>query len=867
MRTTLIGTPTEWGFQLADCLNSYGPKNALIPAAPPISQDRWRIVTEDELAKNPDAIARTKAYFRPIAGPALMLLDYDIKDYPARVKERLLKLERPRLQSAMIDVMPDLDAAAGVFRHSMSVGIRNRLNGKETDVNGGLHQYLFVADGRDISAFAVRLTEHLMLREWAWYYVSDAGVPLPRTLIDLAASTDVGRLSYEGTPILNDDALEYLPEKRRATHRPGGLLDTSMLPELDEHQRARLAEILDAERERVREEAAEKREAWRERTAKRLPAGRRPVPVSVLDKAADHLELQGDFPIPLDDRRTVTPREILAAPMRFHKLTGPDPLEPEYGGGRNKAIIYADGSSVRIESLAHGGQTYFVTPLAEDLFEHTGPRDVFGDGDTLGALRLPQNALPEIVERWAVDTSERIGAPVSFAGLAALTTIAAAIGSKLRIQPKQHDTGWTEFPILWGAIIEEPGGKKSPVIGAATAPLSAIDAKYAQEGVKALAEWSDRKARSRKGDPEMGPKPKIRRHMVESFTMEALTSVLADNPAGVLARQDELTQIVSGLGQYKSGGGSDRQMLLSLADGREMRVDRAGKGLTHVPCWGTWVIGGIQPRKIREQANSLEADGLLQRFIPVWGSGERRRGVDRAPDEAAQRAYWEAVTRLAEAPFVQPKAITLSSEARRHWRLIEDRIEALADLPGLSDAWRGHLGKWPGFSARLFLVSHVIDHLDNLATVDEIEVSGPTAARAARLIDWLLANSLRFYAECIGGGEAGEDARWVAGYILAAKIKGTLTRRDLGQKRNELRDLDRAVRAMRFLEANDWCAADGQRTDKHGPMQWTICPEVHDGRFASRAESEQLRRARERKKIDASVRERRRLLEENGDER
>jgi len=541
------------------------------------------------------------------------------------------------------------------------------------------------------------------------------------------------------------------------------------------------------------------------------------------------------------DWRRIRPPFRRGAPWLFAKAAELS------AGAFTLADVYYDGS--------------FVEPA-----KAREPRDVFGDGDTAAVLDLPRGALPSVVEDWALDTSERMGAPSAFAAVAALATVSGALGSKLRIQPKQHDTSWTEPAFLWFAIVEEPGGKKSPIISAATAPLSAADARHARAAAKAYAEWEERKVELKRQHLPSGPEPKAKRMVMENFTLEALSSVLADNPAGVLVRQDELTQLIGSLDQYKGGRGSDRPMMLSLFDGRESRVDRAGKRHLHVECWGASILGGIQPRKITEMAHNLDADGFLQRFLVVWGDGAKRRGIDRAPDAGAALAYRRTVEHLAEAdlPFAGP--VVLSTEAHVVWSGLLTRIETLADLPGLSDAWRGHLGKWPGFSARLLLIHHVLDVLDvGLALADQQPVSVNTARRAARVVEWLLGNSLRFYAECIGAGEAGDDAKWIAGYILARGIVGQITRRDVGQARRELRDdPDRLGRAMRFLEHMDWLTPDiDYRVDRHGPARWTICPLVHE-RFAPRAEQERRRRGAEVVKIEAAAAERRRLLEPGG---
>ncbi len=67
-----------------------------------------------------------------------------------------------------------------------------------------------------------------------------------------------------------------------------------------------------------------------------------------------------------------------------------------------------------------------------------------------------------------------------------------------------------------------------------------------------------------------------------------------------------------------------------------------------VPCWGASVLGGVQPKKMKEINHTLDSDGLLQRFIVVVGDNERRAGVDRAPDANAVSSYETTVVGLAE---------------------------------------------------------------------------------------------------------------------------------------------------------------------------------------------------------------------------
>ena len=488
------------------------------------------------------------------------------------------------------------------------------------------------------------------------------------------------------------------------------------------------------------------------------------------------------------------------------------------------------------------------------------PRDIFGDPGSDRCLDPPLDAIPEVLARAGRDMAERIGAPTAFVIGGMLGVVSAAIAAKFKIQPKVHDTAWTEPAFLWFAIVEDPGGKKSPVIGEVTRPLSSLDSERVKHDLPLHEQWQQRKSARRKDSPPAGPEPRVRRHVVEGFTMEGLVPVLKQNP-GVLIRQDELTQLIGALDAYKSNKGSDRPLLLSLIDGRETRFERASRGLTYIPTWGASVVGGIQPRRVAEMASSLDSDGLLQRFIPIMGDGIRREMVDRPPDRGALDAYELFVRAVASSEPVYPAPIRLSAEAHEVWKDLSRRVERLAALPDLSDAWKGHLGKWPGFSARVLLVLHVADVWTATQGAPQARlVSAETAGAAARVVEWLLSHSIRFYERCVGAGQAVEDARWIADYLLASQQGDRLTRRDVGQARHELRSRpDRVSGAMLFLENSGWCEPIREaRSDRFGPTRWLISPRIHEA-FSGRTDQARTRRAQVRDLIAASVAERRRI--------
>ena len=127
-----------------------------------------------------------------------------------------------------------------------------------------------------------------------------------------------------------------------------------------------------------------------------------------------------------------------------------------------------------------------------------------------------------------------------------------------------------------------------------------------------------------------------------------------------------------------------------------------------------------------------------------------------------------------------------------------------------------------------------------------------TAKMAATLmIDFLLSNSIRFYAETIDGGAHSALSRWVAGYILSAKLE-TIARRDLMRINRQFSKNPKAITAtMNALYAANW--VEEAHTKRTGEVtSWAVNPKVHI-KFQRLAAAERERRAEERKKIEQVV--------------
>ncbi|MGD9659196.1 MAG: hypothetical protein AB7U61_16430, partial [Methylocystis sp.] len=355
-------------------LQALSPKQALVPAPPPTGKDEWPLVTARE-ADGATTIARTKQYFPPVPGPALFGVDIDAKTIPAHTVKKIETAGG--LSKVFESVFPEFVGATCVRRPSVSSGIV--VSGDEPPSRStGAHWYFFVLDGEDVAGFAKRFFDRLSLAGFLWGEVSEAGKVLYRGLFDLAASSDPSRLFFEANAIFESPELEYVKDARAVKIVPGGFLDTRALPPLTAEEAEELEKIKAQIARDLEPECRKKRELWEERRIDdQVRKGKSPEAArkSVTGAVESHV-LSADFEIEMDDGRTVSVKEICENSAEFHKKTCADPLEPEYHGGRNIAVIYADGAYVRIVSHAHGGidyrsETYVEAWLAK-WFEDLG---------------------------------------------------------------------------------------------------------------------------------------------------------------------------------------------------------------------------------------------------------------------------------------------------------------------------------------------------------------------------------------------------------------------------------------------------------------------------------------------------------------
>ncbi len=249
--------------------------------------------------------------------------------------------------------------------------------------------------------------------------------------------------------------------------------------------------------------------------------------------------------------------------------------------------------------------------------------------------------------------------------------------------------------------------------------------------------------------------PTMRRVIVGDVTTEALATILAHNPRGILNSRDELASWIRGMNQYKGGKGTDRQFFLSCWSGEAAIVDRKSQAEpVIIPFPFVNVLGGIQPDMLHELVDEKgRSDGFLDRILlsypeppapELWSE----QGVDPSASQYLEKLLDELfrlkMQRSEEEEVFEPRVLFFSEEAKEVWKrwyndhTIETSSSELVDT--LRDPWM----KLKAYLLRLALVLELI-HAADIGLEAQV-VSKCSVERAVELIDYFKFHARKVYA-------------------------------------------------------------------------------------------------------------------------
>ncbi len=126
-----------------------------------------------------------------------------------------------------------------------------------------------------------------------------------------------------------------------------------------------------------------------------------------------------------------------------------------------------------------------------------------------------------------------------------------------------------------------------------------------------------------KTKPQTPVSPILRCYTMDDVTLEKALEICAENTGGVMFLKDELSGWFGSMDAYRpSGKNKDRSVYIEAYNGGRRTVDRMSRH-TSVENWSLSIYGTIQPEPLWKLFNKSEDDGLLQRFLIIYGGGCR----------------------------------------------------------------------------------------------------------------------------------------------------------------------------------------------------------------------------------------------------
>ncbi len=361
--------------ELPALINELGPEEALLLGVPRYEVSHYatgnwfRLTTKGSGSHSPGkgVLARTKDDFAfPAAGPALVLIDIDIKSAPSFVMAELDA--HGDVWSLLCTAMPELTGLAHVYRASTSAGIRDAA-GNTLSSSRNAHIYVLVEDAACAKPFLERLQAKLWIANLGWIKTSKSGSLLVRSPVDVAVGSPE-RLIFEAAPHLGD-GLWQDPAPREPRYVPGAL---TWLPRAHclatPKEMARFQELVATMKDLERPAAETMRLDYIDTQTDKIAREHDIDPETarqLVTARADSRLLSTDiveFQDPALGRVVV--RSILEEPERYHQAYCADPIEPEEGLSRARTHFDRAGRP-HIHSFLHGGFNYRLIWDYDDL--------------------------------------------------------------------------------------------------------------------------------------------------------------------------------------------------------------------------------------------------------------------------------------------------------------------------------------------------------------------------------------------------------------------------------------------------------------------------------------------------------------------
>lgn len=309
-------------------------------------------------------------------------------------------------------------------------------------------------------------------------------------------------------------------------------------------------------------------------------------------------------------------------------------------------------------------------------------------------------------------------------------------------------TGWYETSNLYTAIVAESSQRKTPIFKEVIhRPFKRLMERAAKSQEIAQSEyeielqkWSLVKPADRVDNFQPKPtQPIAEKFLTTDPSSEGMIRQAAAHPHRTLLYcRDELSGIFGDMNKYRSGKGSDRELMLEAYSGAMIEGLRASGENRSVSEMLLGVFGGIQPKSLaRLMGDGEDIDGMWGRFLmvvqptveapmlPEYGTTRSISLSDKLADLYEQ---------IADLP---PQTYTLDESAYNLFREFRQELERMRCDKSIPPLQAHFAGKNQGTVARIALNLHVIWSL-SAGKIPSTEIDITSIARAISIVKFCI---------------------------------------------------------------------------------------------------------------------------------
>jgi len=315
---------------------------------------------------------------------------------------------------------------------------------------------------------------------------------------------------------------------------------------------------------------------------------------------------------------------------------------------------------------------------------------------------FPLQALPDELQQIVLSLKEKQSFPPDFSACSMLFAASVAAGNGYNIQ-----TPFPQTPLVYLALVAEPGKLKSHPLAFAKAPLEKWDAEAFEQYEKDKREYESEQSETEK--------PPFKQNLVKDTTPEALVGVHQANPGGIGLVRDELSAWFKSFNRYHAN--AEAQFWLSNWSLEAISINRKTTEPLFVERPFISVAGTIQTALLDELASHDRAQiGFLDRILFSYPTEIPPAKWSLNSDIERERNQWEKIlnqiTQASSERFANGNT-NVPFQEKALQRVVDwqhDNAEKIASANAEGDYSRSQmLSKLEVYALRLSLLLAILD--------------------------------------------------------------------------------------------------------------------------------------------------------------